>query len=128
MKQPRVIDFDPNANVPKLASPMDGLPTIERPKKPGPAAAIRAELEQARDGTHPNELKQSPFFAPPRSPVKPKALPKPEPSPSTGLDLLVNAENDVSLRLSEREIDALEDLKTDLRKQYRLTVPKNDIL
>src|SRR4051812_425523 len=38
MKQPRVTDFDPNAKVPKLSSPMDKLPPIEKPKKPQPIA------------------------------------------------------------------------------------------
>jgi hypothetical protein len=31
MKKPRVEDFDPNA-VPKLGSPLDDYPQIERPK------------------------------------------------------------------------------------------------
>ena len=43
-------------------------------------------------------------------------------------DLLRVAENDASLRLTDDEVDALEDLKTDLRRSFRLSVPKNDIL
>lgn len=31
MKTPRVTDFDPNANVPELGSPMDSFPTIQKP-------------------------------------------------------------------------------------------------
>src|SRR6266571_8886630 len=32
MKAPRVHDFDPNAKVPELKSPLDGMPAIEKPK------------------------------------------------------------------------------------------------
>ena len=32
MKTPRVHDFDPNAKVPELGSPMDNLPAIQKPK------------------------------------------------------------------------------------------------
>ena len=31
MKTPRVQDFDPNAKVPQLGSPMDNLPAIQKP-------------------------------------------------------------------------------------------------
>lgn len=31
MKKPRVDDFDPNAKVPELASPLDGMPPIQKP-------------------------------------------------------------------------------------------------
>src|SRR5947207_8398412 len=31
MKTPRVQDFDPNAKVPQLGSPMDNLPPIQKP-------------------------------------------------------------------------------------------------
>jgi len=36
MKMPRVQDFDPNAKVPELTSPLEGMPTIEKPKAPVP--------------------------------------------------------------------------------------------
>jgi len=32
MKAPRVHDFDPNAKIPELGSPMDGLPGIQKPE------------------------------------------------------------------------------------------------
>ena len=31
MKTPRVQDFDPNAKIPQLGSPMDNLPSIQKP-------------------------------------------------------------------------------------------------
>ena len=33
MKTPRVQDFDPTANVPQLGSPMDNLPSIQKPSE-----------------------------------------------------------------------------------------------
>ncbi len=43
MKTPRVQDFDPNANVPKLGSPMDNLPSIKRPEKKPESLNTRKE-------------------------------------------------------------------------------------
>jgi hypothetical protein len=34
MKTPRVHDFDPDAKVPELGSPMDNFPSIQKPKQP----------------------------------------------------------------------------------------------
>ncbi len=33
MKTPRVHDFDPDANIPELTSPLDNLPTIQKPQQ-----------------------------------------------------------------------------------------------
>jgi hypothetical protein len=33
MKTPRVTDFDPDAKVPTLKSPLEGMPTIDKPPK-----------------------------------------------------------------------------------------------
>jgi hypothetical protein len=33
MKTPRVHDFDPNAKIPQLGSPMDNLPSIQKPSE-----------------------------------------------------------------------------------------------
>jgi hypothetical protein len=44
MKTPRVHDFDPNAKVPQLGSPMDNLPSIQLPdKKPESLNARKPE-------------------------------------------------------------------------------------
>ena len=34
MKTPRVHDFDPDAKIPELGSPLDNLPTIKKPQQP----------------------------------------------------------------------------------------------
>lgn len=48
MKTPRVHDFDPNAKVPELTSPLDGMPTIQKPKVSLPH--IQPERPNARTG------------------------------------------------------------------------------
>jgi hypothetical protein len=34
MRMPRVHDFDPDAKIPELGSPMDNFPSIQKPKQP----------------------------------------------------------------------------------------------
>lgn len=51
MKTPRVQDFDPNAKVPQLGSPMDNLPSIQRPeKKP---ESLNSRKEESPKGRKP---------------------------------------------------------------------------
>ena len=38
MKKPRLTDFDPNATAPKLSSPLDDMPTIQKPPSTPPEA------------------------------------------------------------------------------------------
>jgi hypothetical protein len=45
MKTPRVKDFDPNANVPALKSPLEGMPTIGKPPRPIPQHSPIQEAE-----------------------------------------------------------------------------------
>jgi len=60
MKTPRVHDFDPNAKLPELASPLDNLPAIKPPVKYNSPVSLKQELENA---THSTELhEQLPFF------------------------------------------------------------------
>jgi hypothetical protein len=46
MKTPRVKDFDPNANVPALKSPLEGMPTIGKPTRPNPQGSPVQEAER----------------------------------------------------------------------------------
>src|SRR6266567_1782331 len=49
MKTPRVQDFDPNAKPPQLGSPMDNLPSIQRPEgKPESQISGNHEIVNAR--------------------------------------------------------------------------------
>jgi hypothetical protein len=47
MKTPRVKDFDPNANVPTLKSPLEGMPTIDKPTQPNTQESPLQETEPA---------------------------------------------------------------------------------
>src|SRR5437870_3125416 len=48
MKTPRVHDFDPNAKVPELTSPLDGMPAIQKPNIATPPP--QSERPNARTG------------------------------------------------------------------------------
>ena len=70
MKTPRVHDFDPNAKVPDLASPLDNLPSIKPPVKQV-IPTVQQELEKA---SHISELhEQSVFFKQPHNAERPNA-------------------------------------------------------
>ena len=47
MKMPRVHDFDPNAQVPELASPLDHLPVIQPPTQKQSPYAIQQKTVQS---------------------------------------------------------------------------------
>jgi hypothetical protein len=47
MKTPRVKDFDPNADVPALKSPLEGMPTIDKPTRPVPQESPVQEVERS---------------------------------------------------------------------------------
>jgi hypothetical protein len=68
MKTPRVTDFDPDAKVPTLKSPLKGMPAIGKPprsvpqdsppqeaeKPAAPPSQVRPERENARTPVRPN--------------------------------------------------------------------------
>jgi hypothetical protein len=49
MKTPRVKDFDPNADVPALKSPLEGMPTIDKPRRPNPTDSPVQEAERLKN-------------------------------------------------------------------------------
>ena len=53
MKTPRVKDFDPNANVPTLKSPLEGMPTIDKPRRPTPTPLPDIKEESAPTDSDP---------------------------------------------------------------------------
>src|SRR5712692_9073286 len=69
MKMPRIHDFDPDAQVPELGSPMDNFPSIQKPKQPTNNSQIPLE-------TKANTPRQTPHTPVPQYPV-------PYPSPHT---------------------------------------------
>ena len=46
MKTPRVTDFDPDAKVPTLKSPLEGMPAIGKPPQPKPKDSPTQEAER----------------------------------------------------------------------------------
>ena len=67
MKTPRVKDFDPKANVPALKSPLEGMPTIDKPSRPTPQESPDHEEERSE-----NQSSQAiPERATARPPVRP---------------------------------------------------------
>ena len=69
MKTPRVHDFDPDAQVPELGSPMDNFPSIQKPKE-------RPRIDTSMLGTETNTPRQKTITPVPQYPV-------PYPSPHT---------------------------------------------
>jgi hypothetical protein len=61
MRMPRVHDFDPDAKIPELGSPMDNFPSIQKPKQPTDISINSLETEV-------NKPKQPPV--PPVPPVR----------------------------------------------------------
>jgi hypothetical protein len=67
MKTPRVTDFDPDAKVPSLKSPLEGMPAIGKPPRPRPQDSPRQEAE--RPSTQPSQAIPERGHA--RTPVRP---------------------------------------------------------
>ena len=51
MKTPRVTDFDPDAKVPTLKSPLEGMPTIGKPPRQIPQDSPTAQREEPEQKT-----------------------------------------------------------------------------
>jgi hypothetical protein len=67
MKTPRVKDFDPHADVPALKSPLEGMPTIDKPRRPNPTDSPVQEAE--RPNNQPSQTIPERVNA--RTPVRP---------------------------------------------------------
>ncbi len=59
MKTPRVHDFDPNAKIPELASPLDNLPSIKPPVQKSVLSSVQQQSE------NPSQPVESVSFNPP---------------------------------------------------------------
>src|SRR5712664_1824664 len=62
MKMPRVHDFDPDAKIPELGSPMDNFPSIQRPKQ-------LADVSKNSSQPVANKPRQTPITPVPQYPV-----------------------------------------------------------
>ncbi len=123
MKTPRVNDFDPKAQAPKLASPLDTMPVIQPPQKPAAHEPVRRpdpQTPRPLDATVPRPLGvQTPRTPDPKTPGR---------QPST-YDLEEKAEERQTLRLTEAEFRKLGAVQGMLGEQLGVKkVEKNDIL
>ena len=71
MKTPRVHDFDPDAKIPELGSPMDNFPSIQKPTQP-------TDISKYQLGTETKKPKNPPVIpVPPVLVVPPAPLERP---------------------------------------------------
>jgi hypothetical protein len=55
MRRPRIEDYDPNAKLPELASPIDGMAVIGKPPQRSKAAFLSAHgQDEQNKGIHPS--------------------------------------------------------------------------
>lgn len=73
MKQPRITDFDPNAPVPPLGSPLDGLPRIQPPPPCAPQARSTPADQLLSDALLQKQVFPAPTDTP--DPVRPATSP-----------------------------------------------------
>ena len=116
MKTPRVTDFDPTAQAPKLASPLDTMPVIQPPQKP-------AAHEPAR---RPDPQTPRPRGA--QTPRCPDAQTPRRRDPAS-FELTARAEERQTLRLTDGEFRRLGAVQAQLGEQLGVKkVDKNDII
>jgi hypothetical protein len=78
MRRPRIEDYDPNAKLPELASPIDGMPVIGKPpqksKDLSPSLQVKpvAQKEQAKKVRHNGTLSPVQLPQANKRPVKPR--------------------------------------------------------
>jgi hypothetical protein len=64
MKTPRVTDFDPDAKVPTLKSPLEGMPTIGKPSKSTPQDSPTLPREAPEEKTEKQQVTDRPTARP----------------------------------------------------------------
>jgi hypothetical protein len=78
MRRPRIEDYDPNAKLPELASPLDGMPGIGKPPQkskdlsPSPPAKPVAQKEQVKKVKQNGTLSPVPLPETNKRSVKPR--------------------------------------------------------
>ncbi len=116
MKTPRITDFDPKAETPKLSSPLDTMPAIQPPKKPAahePVRRLDPQTPRPRDA-------QAPRRPDPQTPRRPDAA---------SFELTAKAEERQTLRLTDGEFRWLGAVQSQLGEQLGVKkVDKNDII
>ena len=116
MKTPRITDFDPKAETPKLASPLDTMPAIRPPKKPAahtPVGRPDTQTPRVPDAKTPRRPE-------PQTPRRPDAA---------SFELTARAEERQTLRLTDGEFRRLGAVQSQLGEQLGVKkVDKNDLI
>lgn len=130
MKKPRLTDFDPDAKVPVLASPLDGYPAIVKPQRDGkrtPAASVT-----------PTIAKKAAKAAPVNTATKPPSnhdTMTPRYHDTAGTESIETirkgvkelGEKAATHRFTPEEKESLTDLEYTYRKQYGWQTSENEI-
>lgn len=126
MKTPRITDFDPNAEpeaeAPRLGSPMDDLPTIRKPEAKHSATPDKHEENPNHAATPQKRNATSPHR-------RNTAMLDEEAQDVLGEGFDINAPHDTkgSFLLTQAEYDALSDLKRPLGRQYGVQITLHDL-
>ena len=130
MKTPRIADFDPDADVKPLKSPLDGMPSIAKPQQTNttaasshlPAHPVKQERQEKEDAVQPH--------AP--APVKPqqRVVGDPAAAEAKAFDLNHPTEKSETFAFTFEEWLAINQLKTELIRLLGvdLKVTKIDII
>ena len=76
MKTPRINDFDPNAKEPTLNSPLENMPSIQKPKKEEQNTGLPANPQTSKSVSQQVGLSANPFASKPANPQTSKLLKK----------------------------------------------------
>jgi hypothetical protein len=130
MKTPRINDFDPNAKVQPLKSPLDGMPEIGKPQQKSkapvsPPLPEKPVLQEAQEkAATPNPRPPAPVKQQQREPMEtPTAA-------AQGFDLNLPTEKSHTFAFTFEEWLAMEELKTGLSRLLGLDprITKIDII
>lgn len=104
MKTPRVQDFDPNAKLPELASPLDNLPSIKPAQKKQLHSSIIEELKRSGNSS---ELHDHSVYFKPQNQTEPPTERTPD---------RTNARTPVRRQLTRYAFEFYQDQVEDLRR------------
>jgi hypothetical protein len=124
MKKPRLTDFDPDAKIPELASPLDDFPVIAKPEKAKKEEPVKTESLATETPT--NKASMSPSNHDTMTPRY---------RDTNGKELIETirkgvkelGEKAATHRFTHNEKEALTDLEYSYRRQYGWQTSENEI-
>jgi hypothetical protein len=129
MKEPRLTDFDPNAKVPVLASPLEGYPAITKPAK------TEVRTEPATPKAQLTDLPAAPASKSPSDQPRNHDTMTPRYHDTEAMDLIETirkgvrelGEKAATHRFTREEKAALQDIEYTYRKQYSWQTSENEM-